>query len=67
MPAVKPKKEKPKVKIVATDELSPLSAKYSVESIKVVRKIFVLLRKKWDSDNKATLEKLIADIIKALK
>lgn len=67
LPAVKPKKEKPTVKIVATDELSPLSTKYSVESIKVIRKIFVFLRKKWDSDNKATLEKLIADIIKALK
>ena len=67
MPVAKPKKEKTTLKIVATDELSPLSAKYSVESIKVIRKIFVLLRKKWDSDNKATLEKLIADIIKALR
>ena len=67
LPTVKPKKTNPTVKIVATDELSPLFAKYSLESIKVIRKIFVLLRKKWDSDNKATLEKLIADIIKALK
>ncbi len=66
-PVIKPKKEKATLKIVASDELSPLSAKYSVESIKVIRKIFVLLRKKWDSDNKASLEKLIADIIKALK
>jgi molecular chaperone HtpG len=66
-PVIKPKKEKATVKIVASDELSPLSAKYSVESIKVIRKIFVLLRKKWDSENKASLEKLIADIIKALK
>ena len=67
VPVEKPKRDKPAIKIVSTDELSPLSAKYSVESIKVIRKIFMLLRKKWDSDNKATLEKLIADIIKALK
>lgn len=67
VPEVKPKKEKSTIKIVASDELSPLSSKYSVESIKVIRKIFVLLRKKWDSENKASLEKLIADIIKALK
>jgi hypothetical protein len=38
-----------------------------MESIKIIRKIFALLRRKWDSENKATLEKLIADIIKALK
>jgi site-specific recombinase XerD len=63
----KPKKDKPTVKIIASDELSVLSDKYSMESIKIIRKIFALLRRKWDSENKATLEKLIADIIKALK
>ena len=63
----KPKKDKPTVKIVASDELSVLSGKYSSESIKVIRKIFALLRRKWESDNKATLEKLIAEIIKALR
>ena len=67
IPAAKPKKQKPTVKIVASDELSVLSDKYSAECIKVIRKIFVLLRKKWESENKASLEKLIADIIKALK
>lgn len=67
IPIAKAKKVKPTFKIVATDELSPLAAMYSSESIKVIRKIFVLLRKKWDSENKASLEKLIADIIKALK
>lgn len=67
VPVEKKKKDKPTVKIVASDELSVLSDKYSAESIKVIRKIFVLLRRKWESDNKATLEKLIADIIKALK
>lgn len=55
------------VKLVASDELSPLTPKYSVEAIKVIRKILMILRKKWDSGNKATLEKLITDIIKALK
>lgn len=63
----KPKKERQSVKIVASDELSALTGKYSVETIKVIRKIIVLLRRKWDSENKATLEKFIADLIKALK
>jgi molecular chaperone HtpG len=67
VPVKKPKKDKPTVKIITSDELSVLSDKYSMESIKVIRKIFVLLRRKWESDNKATLEKLIADIIKALR
>jgi len=67
IPVEKPKKEKPTVKIVASDELSILTTKYNVETIKVIRKVFALLRKKWDSENKATLEKLITDIIKALK
>lgn len=67
LPVEKPKKDKPTARIVASDELSVLSDKYSSESVKVIRKIFLLLRRKWDSDNKATLEKLIADIIKALK
>jgi site-specific recombinase XerD len=66
-PVEKPKKDKPTAKIIASDELSILSDKYSMESIKVIRKIFALLRRKWESDNKATLEKLIADIIKALR
>lgn len=55
------------VKVVPSDELSVLAEKYSLETIKVIRKVFALLRKKWDSDNKATLEKLIADLIKALR
>ena len=63
----KTKKEKNTVKIVASDELAPLASTYNIETIKIIRKIFVLLRKKWGSENKASLEKLIADIIKALK
>lgn len=65
-PVVKPKTPKNTVKIVASDELSVLTSKYSVETIKVIRKMLALLRKKWDSENKATLEKLIAEIIKKL-